>query len=163
MQQKIVGKMNSETLVKKTDFAMYGLAVRELTDTKEGREWLKNVDQDELDSFKKIQIAIEELINDLESLEDSEDSKKLYWLIRQLRASHLFFDVATNKSIIRRTVSQIGSQVAFVKLRNSLGIRGVSDIGKDQYCELKVLGDLDDMSEHPAIYSVNKMPDKGGF
>ncbi len=143
---------------KPSDFSNFGLAIRELTDVHEGQEWLKEIEQSELSSLQKVRIVVELLIDRLNLVgsEHKSESKRLERLIKQLTCSHLFLDVASGYSVIRRK----GGRAAAAKIRESLGIRGISSINPGEYCELKVLGDLDDDSEHPAIYSIVKTPKK---
>jgi len=141
---------------KPSDFSGFGLAIRELTDVHEGREWLKVVDLSELSSLQNIRTTIEQLIDQLNLMVSEYEPKRLERLIKQLTSSHLFLDVASGYSVTRRK----GSRKAVSRLRESLGIRGTSSINPGEYCELKVLGDSDDDTEHPAIYSIVKTPKK---
>ncbi len=147
--------------LKPTDIQGYGLAIRQITEVKVGQKWLSDIDEQELRSLGAVRERLAELVTELTknapdfSTEGERDYKIYARLVAQIHVAHLLLDASTGHSVTRRDTS--GKRA--IEVRTSLGTRGASAIRSGEICEERVLGDLDDASEHPTVYAVVKIPE----
>ena len=87
--------------------------------------------------------------------EISNEEDKFKRLLVQIEASHLLLDASTGWRVKRRNTSSVKRTI---DNRVSLGTRGRSDIGSNEFCEIRVLGDPDDETEYPEVYAIVKTP-----
>ncbi len=127
------------------DIYNFNLSFRKLTELSSGLSWIVNTDIESINCFTILREAIKALIATLD--QGSE-------LHKQLSVSHQFLDILCDDPVIRR---RSPSRIKRIKSsRNSLGIRGISKFNPLETSITVVLGDSDDSSEHPYVYSISK-------
>ncbi|MCU7800589.1 MAG: hypothetical protein KZQ70_10690 [gamma proteobacterium symbiont of Lucinoma myriamae] len=128
------------------------MAIRELTDSVEGKLWLQSVNEKELCSIEAVYVSLVNLKNKLDKNKDK--TTEINCLIKQLSNSYRFLNLAMGLPVRQPTVNKFVKRA--VNFRNSLGTRGFSSLNPYEYCQVKVMGDPDDDTEHPEIYSIKQ-------
>lgn len=132
--------------ITKPDIYSLNLCIRKLTDTSEGLLWLLNTDHHSINSPVNLRDSFKSLIK---TIDDPTSD-----LSKQLLISHQFLDILCEDSVTRRKSPSLIKRIT--SRRKSLGIRGISKFNSYETCTTVVLGDSDDSSEHPYVYSISK-------
>jgi len=145
--------------IKPADVTKYSLAIRQLADLEQGQAWLNYHDESPPTSLSGVQVILSQFSSDVENadfkldIEDKDEIEKVEHLRTNIKNAHTFIDAVIGRHVIRRKFS---NKKVF-KYRSKLAIRGKGYINDSEFCEIRVLGDVDDPGEHPEVHAIVKV------